>query len=440
MIVINTTKVNKPKKKKFILSHLYAQVLLAIILGVLLGYFYPQTGVEMKILGDGFIRLIKMLIGPIIFCTVVVGIASMDNMRSAGRVAVKALSYFLIISTLSLVIGLVVANIGQPGVGMNVDGQALDPKAAEKALAGKQKLESFHDFALHIIPTTFVSAFTEGEILQVLFIALLFAAAAIAMGDPAKPLIKLIENFSHILFGIVGIVMKIAPIGAFGAMAYTIGEFGLDSLIPLGKLLIGFYITCILFVVIILGGIMKIIGLNVFQFIKYIKEELLIVLGTCSSETVFPRMVDKLTALGCKPSVVGMVLPTGYSFNLDGTAIYLTLAAIFLAQATNTPFGLEQQIALLAIMMLTSKGAAGVVGSAFIVLSATINSVGHIPVASVALLLGIDRFMAEGRSVTNLIGNGVATLFVAKWENSLDTEKAKKILSGKVEARLETSV
>ena len=407
MIVINTTKVNKPKKKKFILSHLYAQVLLAIVLGVLLGYFYPQTGVEMKILGDGFIRLIKMLIGPIIFCTVVVGIASMDNMRSAGRVAVKALSYFLIISTLSLVIGLVVANIGQPGVGMNVDGQALDPKATEKALAGKQKLESFHDFALHIIPTTFVSAFTEGEILQVLFIALLFAAAAIAMGDPAKPLIKLIENFSHILFGIVGIVMKIAPIGAFGAMAYTIGEFGLDSLIPLGKLLIGFYITCILFIIIILGGIMKIIGLNVFQFIKYIKEELLIVLGTCSSETVFPRMVDKLTALGCKPSVVGMVLPTGYSFNLDGTAIYLTLAAIFLAQATNTPFGLEQQIALLAIMMLTSKGAAGVVGSAFIVLSATINSVGHIPVASVALLLGIDRFMAEGRSVTNLIGNGV---------------------------------
>jgi len=418
--------------RKPLYAHLYFQVLTAIILGVLLGHFYPQIGEQMKPLGDGFIKLIKMLIAPIIFCTVVHGIASMEDMKKVGRVGLKALIYFEVVTTLALIVGLLVINILQPGNGMNVDARAIDTKSIQ-IYTTKAGQESTVDFLLHIIPNTVVGAFAEGEILQVLFFAILFAFALFMLGQRGKPLLDLIDTVSHALFNIVGIIMKVAPLGAFGAMAFTIGKYGVGTLASLGKLMVVFYLTCLIFIFVVLGGIAWLAGFSIWKFIKYIKEELLIVLGTSSSESVLPRMINKLENLGCKESVVGLVIPTGYSFNLDGTCIYLTMAAIFLAQATNTELTLWQQLGIIAILLLTSKGAAGVTGSGFIVLAATLSSVGHIPVASIALILGVDRFMSEARALTNLIGNGVATVVVSKWEDALDETRLRAHLDHETE-------
>jgi len=408
-------------------THLYAQVLTAIIFGVLLGYFYPQLGEQMKPLGDGIIKLIKMLIAPIIFCTVVHGIASMEDMKKVGRVGLKALIYFEGVTTLALLVGLVVVNVLQPGVGMNVDAKTIDTKSIQ-VYTTKAGQQSTVEFLMHIIPNTVVGAFAEGEILQVLFFAILFAFALFMLGERGKPVLNFIDIISHSLFNVVGIVMKVAPIGAFGAMAFTIGKYGVGTLLSLGKLMAAFYLTCLIFIFGVLGGIAWLTGFNIWKFIKYIKEELLIVLGTSSSESVLPRMINKLENLGCKESVVGLVIPTGYSFNLDGTCIYLTMAAIFLAQATNTELTIWQQLGIIGILLLTSKGAAGVTGSGFIVLAATLASVGSIPVASIALILGVDRFMSEARALTNLVGNGVATIVVSKWEDALDERRMREHL------------
>jgi aerobic C4-dicarboxylate transport protein len=420
-----TTAAAAPRKPFY--THLYAQVLTAIVLGVLLGYFHPQLGEQMKPLGDGFIKLIKMLIAPIIFCTVVHGIASMEDMKKVGRVGLKALIYFEVVTTLALIVGLVVVNVLQPGVGMNVDSKTIDTKSIQ-VYTTKAGQQSTVEFLMHIIPNTVVGAFAEGEILQVLFFAILFAFALFMLGERGKPVLNFIDIISHSLFNVVGIVMKVAPIGAFGAMAFTIGKYGVGTLLSLGKLMAAFYVTCLIFIFVVLGGIAWLTGFNIWKFIKYIKEELLIVLGTSSSESVLPRMINKLENLGCKESVVGLVIPTGYSFNLDGTCIYLTMAAIFLAQATNTELTIWQQLGIIGILLLTSKGAAGVTGSGFIVLAATLASVGSIPVASIALILGVDRFMSEARALTNLVGNGVATIVVSKWEDALDERRMREHL------------
>ena len=409
-------------------KHLYTQVLIAIALGILLGYFYPQLGEQMKPLGDGFIKLIKMLIAPIIFCTVVHGIASMEDMKKVGRVGLKALIYFEVTTTLALIVGLLVVNLLQPGVGMNIDARAIDTKSIQ-IYTTKAGQESTVDFLMHIIPNTVVGAFAEGEIIQVLFFAILFAFGLFILGDRGKPLLNLIDMVSHSLFNVVGIVMRVAPIGAFGAMAFTIGKYGVGTLLSLGKLMAAFYLTCLIFIFVVLGGIARLAGFSIWKFIKYIKEELLIVLGTSSSESVLPRMINKLENLGCRELVVGLVIPAGYSFNLDGTCIYLTMAAIFLAQATNTDLTLWHQLGIIAILLLTSKGAAGVTGSGFIVLAATLASVGSIPVASIALILGVDRFMSEARALTNLVGNGVATIVVSKWEDALDEKRMRQHLN-----------
>ena len=401
---------------------LYFQVITAIVLGVLLGHFYPDTGASMKPLGDGFIKLIKMIIAPIIFCTVVVGIAGMEDMKKVGKTGGLALLYFEIVSSIALVVGLVIINIVRPGAGMNVDVSQLDTKSIA-AYTGPGKMQSTTDFILNIIPNTLVDAFAKGEILQVLLIAVLFGFALHRFGGRGTLVFDLIEKGSHVLFVIVGYIMKVAPIGAFGAMAFTIGKYGVSSLLQLGQLMATFYATCLLFIFVVLGGIARAHGFSIWKFIKYIKEELLIVLGTSSSESVLPRMMAKLENLGAKKSVVGLVVPTGYSFNLDGTSIYLTMAAVFIAQATNTDMTLTQQLTLLAVLLLTSKGAAGVTGSGFIVLAATLSAVGHVPVAGLALILGIDRFMSEARALTNLIGNGVATIVVAKWTHELDMDR-----------------
>jgi aerobic C4-dicarboxylate transport protein len=422
--------------RKPLYSHLYAQVLTAIILGILLGYFYPQLGEQMKPFGDAFIKMIKMLIAPIIFCTVVHGIAGMEDLKRVGRVGIKALIYFEVVTTLALIVGLVIVNILQPGAGMNVDAKAIDTKSIQiyTTKAGQQGTV---EFFLNIIPATVVGAFAEGEILQVLFFAVLFAFALSLLGERGKPLLNLIDIVSHALFGVVGIIMRVAPLGAFGAMAFTIGKYGVGSLVSLGHLMAAFYITCLIFIFGVLGSIAWLAGFSIWKFIKYIKEELLIVLGTSSSESVLPRMIAKLENLGCKETVVGLVIPTGYSFNLDGTCIYLTMAAIFLAQATNTELTLWHQIGIIAMLLLTSKGAAGVTGSGFIVLAATLSSVGTIPVASIALILGVDRFMSEARALTNLIGNGVATIVVAKWERALDEERMRQLLEHETELEAE---
>ncbi|MCV2366753.1 dicarboxylate/amino acid:cation symporter [Roseateles oligotrophus] len=411
-----------------IYKSLYAQVITAIVLGVLLGHFYPESGAAMKPLGDGFIKLIKMIIAPIIFCTVVVGIAGMEDMKKVGKTGGLALLYFEIVSSLALVIGLIVVNLLQPGAGMNVDPAALDTKSIA-AYTAPGKMQTTTEFLLAIIPSTVVDAFAKGEMLQVLLIALLFGFALHRFGGRGTLVFDLIEKSSHVLFVIVGYIMKLAPIGAFGAMAFTIGKYGLGSLLQLAKLMGSFYLTCLLFIVIVLGSIARAHGFSIFKFIRYIKEELLIVLGTSSSESVLPRMMAKMENLGAKKSTVGLVIPTGYSFNLDGTSIYLTMAAVFIAQATNTPMTLTQQLTLLAVLLLTSKGAAGVTGSGFIVLAATLSAVGGIPVAGLALILGIDRFMSEARALTNLIGNGVATLVVAKWTGDLDVERLNSQLN-----------
>ncbi|MGO4813236.1 dicarboxylate/amino acid:cation symporter [Cupriavidus sp. 2MCAB6] len=406
---------------------LYFQVITAIVIGVILGHFYPQTGEAMKPLGDGFIKLIKMIIAPIIFCTVVVGIAGMEDMKKVGKTGGLALLYFEIVSGVALVVGLVIINIVKPGAGMNVDVSTLDTKSIA-AYTEPGKMQGTVDFLLHVIPNTVVDAFAKGEILQVLLFAVMFGFALHKFGGRGTLVFDFIEKFSHVLFTIVGYIMKVAPIGAFGAMAFTIGKYGVGSLLQLGQLMATFYATCLFFIFIVLGGIARAHGFSIWKFIRYIKEELLIVLGTSSSESVLPRMMAKLENLGARKSVVGLVIPTGYSFNLDGTSIYLTMAAVFIAQATNTDMSLTQQLTLLAVLLLTSKGAAGVTGSGFIVLAATLSAVGHVPVAGLALILGIDRFMSEARALTNLIGNGVATVVVAKWTGDLDVERMHRTL------------
>ena len=407
---------------------LYLQVITAIIIGVLLGHFFPETGEAMKPLGDGFIKLIKMIIAPVIFCTVVVGIAGMEDMKKVGKTGGLALLYFEIVSSIALIVGLVIVNIVEPGVGMNIDPKALDTKGIA-AYTGPGKMQGTVDFLLSVIPSTVVDAFAKGEMLQVLLFSMLFGFALHRFGGRGTLVFDLIEKTSHVLFTIVGFIMKVAPIGAFGAMAFTIGKYGLGSLVSLAKLMGTFYATCLVFIFVILGLIARLNGFSIWKFIKYIKEELLIVLGTSSSESVLPRMMAKMETLGAKKSTVGLVIPTGYSFNLDGTSIYLTMAAVFIAQATNTPMSLTQQLTLLAVLLLTSKGAAGVTGSGFIVLAATLSAVGGIPVAGLALILGIDRFMSEARALTNLIGNGVATLVVARWTGDLDTAKMQRQLN-----------
>ncbi len=407
---------------------LHTQVFLAIILGVALGHFYPALGESMKPLGDGFIKLIKMIIAPIIFCTIVTGIAGMDDIKKVGRVGAKALIYFEVVTTFALVIGLFLVNWLQPGVGMNVDVSKLDTKAIA-AYTTAAKAQSTVDFFMNIIPTSVVDAFAKGDILQVLLFSILFGWALLAMGKKGETVFNLVSDISHSLFVIVDIIMKIAPIGVFGAMAFTIGKYGIASLGPLAKLLGCFYATCAFFILVILGSIAKWANVNILKFLAYIKEELLIVLGTSSSESVLPRMMDKLEKLGCSKSIVGLVVPTGYSFNLDGTSIYLTMAAIFVAQATNTELTLMHQLTILAVLLLTSKGASGVTGSGFIVLAATLSVIPGIPVAGLAIIFGIDRFMSLGRAITNLIGNGIATIVVAKWEAELDTTKLQQSLS-----------
>ena len=407
---------------------LYFQVVCAVIAGVLLGHFYPSVGANMKPFGDGFIKLIKMIIAPIIFCTVVIGIAGMEDMKKVGKTGGLALLYFEIVSTVALLIGIVLVNVFKPGEGMNIDVTTLDTKSIA-AYTGPGKLTGTVDFILNVIPSTIVDAFAKGEILQVLLIAVLFGFALHKFGGRGTMVFDFIEKVSHVLFSIVNVIMKLAPIGAFGAMSFTIGKYGIVSLFSLGKLMGSFYLTCLIFIFVVLGLIARFHGFSIWKFIKYIKEELLIVLGTSSSESVLPRMMEKMENLGAKKSTVGLVIPTGYSFNLDGTAIYLTMAAVFIAQATNTPMTLMQEFTLLAVLLLTSKGAAGVTGSGFIVLAATLSAVGTVPVAGLALILGIDRFMSEARALTNLIGNGVATIVVAKWTGDLDTVRLNAALN-----------
>lgn len=416
--------------KKNLFKSLYFQVLLAISLGILLGHFYPDLGAQMKPLGDGFVKLIKMIIAPVIFCTVVTGIAGMESMKAVGRTGAIALLYFEVVSTIALIIGLVIVNIVQPGAGMNVDPAALDAKAVA-VYADQAAQQGLVAFVMDIIPGSVIGAFASGNILQVLLFAVTFGFALHHLGEKGQMMFNFIDSFSKVIFGIINMIMKLAPIGAFGAMAFTIGKYGVGTLVQLGQLIICFYITCVLFVVFVLGSIAKATGFSIFRFIAYIKEELLIVLGTSSSESALPRMLDKMEKVGCKKSVVGLVIPTGYSFNLDGTSIYLTMAAVFIAQATNSHMDIWHQITLLVVLLLSSKGAAGVTGSGFIVLAATISAVGHLPVAGLALILGIDRFMSEARALTNLIGNGVATIVVAKRVRQLDEKQMKAVLGKK---------
>ena len=415
---------------------LYFQVIVAIVLGVLLGHFYPDTGAAMKPIGDGFIKLIKMIIAPIIFCTVVVGIAGMEDMKKVGKTGGYALAYFEIVSSIALVVGLAIVNLVQPGAGMNIDPATLDTKGVA-AFTKPGQMQSTQDFLLNIIPNTIIDAFAKGEILQVLLIAVLFGFCLHQFGGRGTLVFDMIEKTSHVLFAIVGVIMKVAPFGAFGAMAFTIGKYGVGSLLSLGKLMGTFYLTCLVFILVVLGIIARTHGFSILKFIRYIKEELLIVLGTSSSESVLPRMMAKMENLGVKKSTVGLVIPTGYSFNLDGTSIYLTMAAVFIAQATNTAMTLTEQITLLLVLLLTSKGAAGVTGSGFIVLAATLSAVGHVPVAGLALILGIDRFMSEARALTNLVGNGVATVVVGKWCGELDTKRMRKVLNNETDDEAE---
>ncbi|WP_324046867.1 dicarboxylate/amino acid:cation symporter [Aeromonas caviae] len=419
---------------KKIVSSLYFQVILAITIGICLGHVYPSLGADMKPLGDGFVKLIKMIIAPVIFCTVVTGIAGMESMKAVGKTGAIALIYFEVVSTLALIIGLCVVNVLQPGAGMNVDPSSLDASAIS-VYADQAQSQGIIPFLLDVIPASVIGAFAGGNILQVLLFAVLFGFSLHHIGEKGKPIFNIIDGFSQVIFGIINMIMKLAPIGAFGAMAFTIGKYGIGSLVQLGQLIASFYLTCLLFIFLVLGSIAKANGFSIVRFIAYIREELLIVLGTSSSESVLPRMLVKMEALGCKKSVVGLVIPTGYSFNLDGTSIYLTMAAVFIAQATNTPLDLFHQLALLVVLLISSKGAAGVTGSGFIVLAATISAVGHLPLAGLALILGIDRFMSEARALTNLIGNGVATLVVARYCDQLDEATMQDALAKPVVAR-----
>ena len=418
------------KKRTPIYKVLYFQVICAIIFGVLLGYFFPDVGAQMKPFGDGFIRLIKMIIAPVIFCTVVTGIAGMEDMKKVGKTGGLALLYFEVVSTIALIIGLIVVNVCQPGVGMHVDPSTLD-SGAVAAYTGPGKMQTTTQFLMNIIPHTVVGAFADGEILQVLFFSLLFGFALHKFGGRGTLIFDVIEKSSHVLFQIVGMIMRVAPVGAFGAMAFTIGKYGIGSLLPLAELMGTFYLTCLLFVLGVLGGICRWHGFSIFRYIGYIKEELLIVLGTSSSESVLPRMMAKMEHAGVSKPVVGLVIPTGYSFNLDGTAIYLTMAAVFIAQACDVQMTIIQQVTLLAVLLLTSKGAAGVTGSGFIVLAATLSAVGHVPVAGLALILGVDRFMSEARALTNMIGNGIACIVVGHWMKDVNEDQLNEVMHPK---------
>ncbi|MFC4427930.1 dicarboxylate/amino acid:cation symporter [Deinococcus navajonensis] len=422
-----------------IFRSLYVQVLIAIALGVLTGFLFPSLGEGLKPLGDGFIKLIKMIIAPIIFATVVGGIAHMRDTKKVGRVGGKALLYFEVVTTFALIIGLVVVNVLGPGRGMNIDPATLDTSGITKytEAAGEQTAA---DFILHIIPDTLISAFTQGDLLQVLLVAVLFGFALLRLGKMGDTILHGIDMVNQAIFVILGFVMRLAPIGAFGAMAFTIGKYGVGSLAQLGYLMVAFYITCLLFIFGVLGLIARASGFSVLKLIRYIKEELLLVLGTSSSESALPRLMVKLEQAGAEKSVVGLVVPSGYSFNLDGTSIYLTMAAMFIAQATNTDLSLGQQLGLLGVLLLTSKGAAGVTGSGFITLAATLSAVGHVPVAGLALILGIDRFMSEARALTNFIGNAVATLVIARSERAIDMNRLTRVLNGEHLPALEPEV
>ena len=410
-------------------KQLWVQVLLAMVIGVALGHYYPSAGQSMQPLGDGFIKLIRMLIAPIIFCTVVLGIAKMDDMSRVGKVAIKTLIYFEVMTTLALVVALVIVNLWQPGVGMNVQASSLDAGSV-KVYVEQTKSQGIVPFLMNIIPSTLVGSFAEGNVLQVLFISVVFGSTLIALGEYGKPLVNLLDVVSKMLFGAVAIVMWAAPVGAFGAIAFTVGKYGAGALVSLGNLIICFYVICLVFVFLVLAPVCKMCGFSIFKLMRYIREEILICFATTSSEAVLPRMLVKMEKLGCKSGVVGLVIPTGYSFNLDGTCLYLAAVSVFLAQATNTPLDLYQQVGLLAVLLLTSKGAAGVAGAAFVVLAATLSTVGSIPVASVALVLGVHRLLAEGLVPTNLIGNAVATIVISKWEGALDKATLDRVLNG----------
>ena len=416
---------------------LYLQVLAGIFAGALLGYYLPETGASMRPLGDGFIKLIRMLIAPIVFCTVVVGIAQMSALKELGRIGLRAMIYFEVVSSLALVIGLIVVTLVEPGVGINVDQTAMDTTAVSSYTTAAKSLTAI-DFVLNIIPNTFVDAFAKGEILPVLLLSVLTGLALLQLGERVRPLVALVDQASQALFQIVGMIMRLAPIGAFGATAFTIGRYGVGTLLALGKLMLSVYATCALFVFIVLGIIAKMSGFSLWKLLKHIKEEILIVLGTSSSESALPRIMAKLEHLGCSKAVVGLVVPTGYSFNLDGTSIYMTMGAIFVAQATNAHLTFGEELGILAILLLTSKGAAAVTGSGFITLAATLAAFPRIPVAGLALLVGVDRFMSEARAITNLIGNTVATLAIARWDGALDIERCRRVLDGKAPEESDT--
>lgn len=423
---VEPTPAATPKKR----DTLYLQVLAAIVLGVLVGWRKPEWGVAVEPLGTGFIKLIKMLIAPVIFTTVVAGIAGMGDLKRLGRVGVKALVYFEIVTTLALIIGLVVVNVVKPGVGMHVPPDTLDAKLIASYVK-QGETQSTVGFFLNIIPRTFVAAFSEGDILQVLFLALLFGVALARLGERGRPVTSFISEVTRVIFGMVWLVTRLAPIGAFGAMGFTVGKYGVGALVSLGQLLATVYLTCAVFIIFVLGGIARAAGFNFWRVLKYVREEIFIAVGTSSSEAALPGLMEKMERIGCARSVVGVVVPAGYSFNLDGTCIYLTSAALFVAQATDTVLPLPQQIGLLLVMLLTSKGAAGITGSGFIVLAATLETTGKIPVAGLAIIFGVDRFMSEIRTLTNFIGNTVGTLVVAKWDGALDESKAGEILARK---------
>lgn len=418
----------RPSSKKPFYTTLWVQVLFAIGIAVALGYFSPAKAIAMKPLGDAFIRLISMIITLIIFCTVVSGIAGMESLKKVGRVGGMALLYFEIVSTVALLVGLVVGNVVRPGSGFNVNPAALDPKAVAD-YAGQAKAQSITEFLLHIIPTTVVDAFAKGDILEVLLVSILFGFALSVLGPRCKPLVDLFDALSLAVFGVVNILMKFAPIGAFGAMAFTVGKYGVASLGPLAKLIGTFWLTSLLFVLIVLGAIARVAGFGILKFLLYIKEEILLVLATSSSETALPTLMEKMEQLGCSKSLVGLVVPTGYTFNTDGTSLYMTLAALFVAQATNTPLTIAQQLTIFAVAVLTSKGASGVQGAAFIALVGTLSVIPAIPVAGMALILGIDRFMSMFRALVNMIGNGVATVVVARWEGELGRDTLRQRLA-----------
>jgi aerobic C4-dicarboxylate transport protein len=406
---------------------LYLQVLAGIVIGGVLGYVKPACGVELRPLGDAFVSLVKMLIGPIIFATVVVGLAGMGDLKKIGRVGGKALIYFEVVTTLALIIGLVVANVFTPGDGFHADPAKLDAGGLTRYTNAAKQMGTV-DFLLHLIPKTFVSAFAEGEILQVLLLAILFGMALGRLGEHGRPVLNLIHEIARVFFGIVTIVTRAAPVAAGGAMAFTIGEYGVGKLAQLGFLMVCVYLTCAIFIVVVLGGISRLAGFSLWKLIKYIREELLLVLGTSSSESALPGLMEKMEKVGCARPVVGIVVPSGYSFNLDGTCIYLTMAALFVAQATDTPLSLAEQMGLMGVLLITSKGAAGITGSGFIVLAATLAATGKIDVRGMVLILGVDRFMSEARAITNFIGNAVATIVVAKWDDAFDASKAGEIL------------